>query len=104
MSSGIEVDPEELRTHAGHIDGLIQRFEAVKAASAHISAAPDAFGPLCEWMAGILEEKHQMIEPLFDKGASNLGTHVEALRTCADLYDDSDASAASDFGRLSGGL
>lgn len=104
MSSGIEVDPEELRTHAGNIDGLIQRYETVKAASAQITAAPDAFGPLCEWMAGILEEKHQMIEPLFDKGAGNLGTHVEALRTCADLYEESDAGTASEFGRLSGGM
>jgi uncharacterized protein YukE len=104
VSTGIEVDPEELRTHAGHIDGLIQRYETVKAASAQIAAAPDAFGPLCEWMAGILEEKHQMVEPLFDKGKDNLGTHVEALRTCADLYEESDASAASDLDKLSGGL
>ncbi|MFG3339131.1 type VII secretion target [Glycomyces sp. NPDC048151] len=102
MSSGIEVDPEELRTHAGHIDGLMQRFATVKDASAQITAAPDAFGPLCEWMAGILEDKHQMIEPLFDKGKDNLGTHVEALRTCADLYDESDASAGSEFDKLGG--
>lgn len=104
MSNGIEVDPEELRTHAGHIDGLIQRYETVKAASAAITAAPDAFGPLCEWMAGILEEKHQLVEPLFDKGRNNLDTHVQALRTCADLYEESDASAGSDFEKLSGGL
>ncbi|MBO3733461.1 type VII secretion target [Glycomyces niveus] len=102
MSSGIQVDPEELRTHAGHIDSLIARFETVKAASAQITAAPDAFGPLCEWMAGILEDKHQMVEPLFDKGKSNLGTHVEALRTCADLYEESDASAGGDFDKLGG--
>lgn len=102
MSSGIEVDPEELRTHAGNIDGLMARFETVKAASAQITAAPDAFGPLCEWMAGILEEKHQMVEPLIDKGRDNLGTHVEALRTCADLYEESDASAGSDFDKLGG--
>ncbi|MEV3935040.1 type VII secretion target [Glycomyces sp. NPDC049804] len=104
MSGGIEVDPEELRTHAGHIDGLIQRFETVQAASAEITAAPDAFGPLCEWMAGILEDKHQMVEPLFGKGISNLGTHVEALRTCAELYEESDAGAGSEFDRLSGGF
>lgn len=104
MSAGIEVDPEELRTHAGHIDGLIARYEAVKAASAQITAAPDAFGPLCEWMAGILEDKHQMVEPLIERGASNLGTHVEALRTCADLYEESDAGSAEDFSRLSGEL
>jgi hypothetical protein len=53
-------------------------------------------------MAGILEDKHQMVEPLFDKGKSNLGTHVEALRTCADLYEESDASAGGDFDKLGG--
>jgi hypothetical protein len=45
-----------------------------------------------------------MVEPLFGKGITNLGTHVEALRTCADLYEESDASAGSDFDRLSGGF
>ncbi|WP_026931573.1 type VII secretion target [Glycomyces tenuis] len=100
MSGGIEVDPEELRTHAGHVESLIQRYETVKAASAEITAAPDAFGPLCEWMAGILEEKHTMIEPLFDKAAHNLGTHVDTLRECADTYEESDTTAAGDLDKL----
>lgn len=104
MSGGIEVDPEELRAHAGHIDGLVQRFATVKSASAQITAAPDAFGPLCEWMAGILEEKHQLVEPLFDQAIRSLGTNVEALRTCADVYEESDADAAGDLDGLSGEL
>ncbi|WP_026923209.1 type VII secretion target [Glycomyces arizonensis] len=102
MSGGIEVDPEELRTHATHIDGLVQRIETVKSAAAQITAAPDAFGPLCEWMAGILEEKHQMVEPLFDQGMQSLGSNAEALRVCADVYEDSDAAGAGDLDKLNG--
>ena len=104
MRIGTEVNSLQDLKPGSVIDGLIARYEAVKAASAQITAAPDAFGPLCEWMAGILEDKHQMVEPLFERGASNLGTHVEALRTCADLYEESDAGSAEDFSRLSGDL
>lgn len=104
MSGGIEVDPEELRVHAAHLDGLIQRFETVKAAAAQISASPDAFGPLCEWMAGILEEKHQMVEPLFDQGMTSLGSNADALRACADVYEDADAVTAGDLDKLGGEL
>jgi uncharacterized protein YukE len=102
VSGGIEVDPEELRTHAAHIESLVQRIETVKSAAAEITAAPDAFGPLCEWMAGILEAKHQMVEPLFDQGMQSLGSNVEALRTCADVYEESDTTAAGDLGKLNG--
>ncbi len=102
MSAGIEVDPEELRAHASNLHELIQRFENVRSASAAIAEAPEAFGPLCEWMAGILEEKHALVDPLIDQGKANLDSHVDAINECAAAYEDSDVAAAKDLDDLFG--
>lgn len=104
MSGIINVDPYELRNHSGHLQGLIARIESVRSASAAISQADDAFGPLCAWMAPILEEKHGETDVLIDQAKANLETHVTELGASADAYEEADASAASDFDGLSGEL
>ncbi|THV40806.1 type VII secretion target [Glycomyces buryatensis] len=104
MSDRLSVDPEDLRTHTSHIQGLIERFEAVRSASTAITQADDAFGPLCEWIAPILEEKHAMVDARIDQGKRNLEGHVTALNATAESYEDADASAASDLDNIAGEL
>lgn len=104
MSTSIDVDPEELRNHSAHIQSLIDRIATVRAASTAISQADDAFGPLCEWIAPILEEKHGQTDELIDQAKSNLETHVTALNTTADAYEEADASAAAELDGLAGAM
>jgi len=100
MSDGYAVDPENLRAHTAHINSLIERFEAVRSASAAVTQADDAFGPLCAWIAPLLEEKHGDVDELIDQGKHNLESHVTALNASADLYEDADSSVASDIDDL----
>ena len=104
MSDRFDVDPEALRHHASRIDGLIQRIQMVRDASGSIAQADSAFGPLCEWIAPILEEKHGHVDELIDQGIHNLETHVTALNGSADDYETADADATSDFQNLAGEL
>jgi hypothetical protein len=104
MSGIINVDPQELRTHSTHLQGLIARIETVRSASTAITQAGDAFGPLCAWMAPILEEKHGETDALIDQAKANLETHVTELGATADAYEEADSAAATDFGGLSGEL
>jgi uncharacterized protein YukE len=104
MSGIINVDPQELRTHSAHIQDLVSRIESVRSASSAIAQADDAFGPLCAWMAPILEEKHGDTDTLIDQAKANLETHVTELGATADAYEEADAAAASDFDGLSGAL
>jgi hypothetical protein len=104
VSGSLDVDPETLRLHASRINGLIQRIQTVRDASGSIAQADSAFGPLCEWIAPILEEKHGHLDELVDQGIHNLETHVTALNGSADDYDAADAEAASEFENLGGEL
>jgi uncharacterized protein YukE len=102
VSDRLDVDPEALRQHASRINGLKERIQMVRDASGSIAQADDAFGPLCEWIAPILEEKHGHVDELIDQGIHNLETHVTALNGSADDYETADADAASDFENLAG--
>lgn len=104
MSDSYAVEPDDIRAHAANINSLIERFETVRSASAAITQADDAFGPLCAWIAPLLEEKHGDVDELIDQGKHNLETHVAALSKSADLYEDSDGAAASDLDGLAGEL
>jgi uncharacterized protein YukE len=104
VSSSLDVDPEALRLHASRIAGLAQRIQTVRDASGAIAQADSAFGPLCEWIAPILEEKHGHVDELIDQGIHNLETHVTALNGSAEDYETADADVASGFESLAGEL
>jgi uncharacterized protein YukE len=104
MSESLSVDPGELREHVSHLQGLIDRIATVRSASTAITQADDAFGPLCAWIAPILEEKHGDTDELIDQARYNLETHVTELNATADAYEEADAAAASDLDELAGEL
>jgi hypothetical protein len=104
VSDGYTVEPDDIRAHVANINSLIERFETVRSASAAITQADDAFGPLCAWIAPLLEEKHGDVDELIDQGKHNLETHVAALNASADLYEDTDTASASDLDGLAGEL
>ncbi|WP_026925420.1 type VII secretion target [Glycomyces arizonensis] len=104
MGNGYTVDPAELRTHAGNLEALRNRFDAIKSASAYITQDDEAYGTLCGWIAGCLEERHQDHEELVDYLAENLDIAARAVRSCADDYEAGDEDSKGSFDELDGRL
>jgi hypothetical protein len=93
MADGFVVETEELRAHARNITALRDQFGAVKAASAHIARNDAAYGLLCGWIAGVLEDRHVRQDELIAYVEENLSLAAEGLRLTADRYDAAEAGA-----------
>lgn len=93
----LQVQVDELHTHAAHLRGLHERFEAVQDASAHISGGADAYGALCSFFPTILQERHAAQEELVREIAFNIATLAGAVSDSADEYEDADKQNASTF-------
>ncbi|MEE6263806.1 type VII secretion target [Plantactinospora sonchi] len=100
MSDDYAVDTAQIRAHAAKLDDLHARFDAVKAASAHISQNDAAYGMLCGWIAGILEGRHVRQDQLVAYVQENLTLAAGSLRTVADNYDTTDSGVADLMARV----
>ncbi|WP_190818695.1 type VII secretion target [Saccharopolyspora pogona] len=94
MSDGYSVDAEQLRAHASKVSEIQARFGAVKSASSHITKDDQAYGPLCGWISGLLEERHADQDELIAYVAENLELAAAALRDTADYYESLDKDHA----------
>jgi hypothetical protein len=88
--TGFNVEAEQLRSHAGNIDKIKQRFEKIKSAGAHITADDQAYGLLCGWMSGVLEGRHSDINAVIATVESNLELVAKELRASAETYAATD--------------
>jgi hypothetical protein len=95
--TGYIVDPEQLRAHASNLEQFKSRFEAIKSASSHIAQDDEAYGLLCGWISGLLEERHQRQDGLVAYVEENIGLAAESIRAAADAYEESDNDASLDF-------
>lgn len=94
MGDGYVVSAEQIRAHAGKIEEIQARFDAVKSASSHIQQDDQAYGLLCGWIAGVLEGRHTRQDELVDFVAENLSLAAESLRATADDYESIDQEHA----------
>jgi hypothetical protein len=94
VGDGYDVDIEQLRTHAGNLDRLRERFAAVKDASTHIAQDDQAYGLLCGWISAILEGRHQRQDDLVAYVEENLSLVARSLRDAADVYEDMENNTA----------
>lgn len=97
MADGYEVDHEVLREHASNLERFQERFQAIKDASSHIAQDDEAYGLLCGWIAGILEERHQRQDGLVDYLEENISLAASSIRDAADAYEASDNDSALSF-------
>jgi hypothetical protein len=104
MGDGYEVDVEQIRAHARNVDALRARFDAVKAASAHIAQDDSAYGLLCGWISGVLEGRHAEQDNLFAYAEENLALAIQSLNDTANDYENFDKQAADGFGAVEGEL
>ncbi|WP_433271626.1 type VII secretion target [Actinosynnema sp. CS-041913] len=103
MTDGYAVDVEQIRGHAANIEALKARFEAVKAASSHISGDDQAYGLLCGWISGVLEGRHVQQDEVVAYVEENLALAAESLRQTAAEYEAVEAEQATSFSRIEGG-
>ena len=103
MSDGFSVDARQIRAHATKVDGIQQRFAAVKAASSAIVQDDAAYGMLCGWMAGILEARHARQDELHAYVEENLRLASDALVRTGQDYELADDAVAERL-RRAGGL
>ncbi|MFC3740599.1 type VII secretion target [Paractinoplanes deccanensis] len=94
MADGFSADAEQIRAHAARVEGVQQRFGAVRAASSAIGRDDAAYGLLCGWIAGILEARHVRQDQLIAYVEENLRLAGEALRQTGAGYDQADDAAA----------
>ncbi|WP_158630385.1 type VII secretion target [Glycomyces terrestris] len=102
--SGVQVDVQELWTHANHLRALQERFTAVLNASSHIAMSDDAYGQLCAMLPPILEERHRNQDEGVRTIAENYGLLADAIDECANAYEETDSLTADDFKHLEPGL
>ena len=91
---GFKVDIQQLRTHAQNVQAVRQRFDAVQAASAHITGDDQAYGLLCGWISGVLEGRHRKQDDLIAYVAESLDIVSRELDLSADAYDTLDNDEA----------
>ncbi|ROT32969.1 type VII secretion target [Micromonospora sp. HM5-17] len=94
MAEEFAVDPEQLRRHAKRLEAIRDGFASIKHASASISQDDAAYGMLCGWIAGVLEERHARQDDLFALVEENLELAANALMTASQAYETADLTAA----------
>ncbi|MEU8424472.1 hypothetical protein AB0C15_26735 [Micromonospora sp. NPDC048835] len=104
MAEGLQVDTDEIRAHARTIEALREQFDAIKAASAHISQDDRAYGLLCGWISGILESRHTRQDELIAGVEENLWLVVDGLYRTGEAYDAVEGDTNTMMGTLSNQL
>ncbi|GAB3568643.1 type VII secretion target [Amycolatopsis endophytica] len=95
-----EVDPDELRTHASHLDGLTDRLNTAVDAANTVAMDDSAYGLLCAFLPPIVNATTQ------DDAVAALKAAVEGVqitadnvRTAATSYEEQDQTNAEPFQR-----
>jgi hypothetical protein len=104
MADGHSVDPDQLRDHANQVEALADRLLAIQDASISIVQDDEAYGVLCGWISGLLEERHAEQDRLVNKAISNLTKSATELRATADDYEAADTDSGAAFDDLEGQL
>ncbi|GAA1665485.1 hypothetical protein GCM10009830_08820 [Glycomyces endophyticus] len=100
MSEHFEVVPEDLHTHAAHIDGFLDRFAAIQSAIDSVTQDDEAYGIICQFLPPVLASRQEDQKRLSVKAEGNFGKLADALRRTAEQYTASDEGAAERLRRI----
>ena len=104
VADGFQIQAEQVRGHARHVEALADRFRAVQAASAHLTGNDAAYGSLCQWMPRVLQSRHARQDELLAYVQENLSQVAQRLRDTAELYENADSWAADRINAMSAEL
>lgn len=94
-----DVVPEELVTHASHLDAVMDRLRDVISAANTVSMSDDAYGLLCSFLPPIINPMEEKGIEALQAAVEGVGTTAENVRTTATQYQDSDETNAQAFNR-----
>lgn len=103
MTDSFAVDPAQLRSHAAQLAALRERLAAVRAAGASITRDDGAYGLLCGWMAGVLDERRAAQAEIHAYVEENLRLAEDSLIKTSQEYGDTDAAVADRVRAARGG-
>ncbi|GAB2959679.1 hypothetical protein GCM10017788_77360 [Amycolatopsis acidiphila] len=93
-----EVVPDELRTHASHLDGLTDRLNTAVDAANSVVMDSSAYGLLCAFLPPIVNATTQQDATDALKAAvEGMTTTADNVRTAASNYDEQDQANAQPF-------
>ena len=104
MPDGYDVLTEELRTHAGKVDGFVDRLRTAADAANQVTMNNDAFGVLCQPFAMLLQPFEEMGSNAVSQAVQTVTDTAGKLRDTAGSYDTSDHVEAQTFTSIEGEL
>ncbi|WP_433124632.1 type VII secretion target [Micromonospora sp. CA-240977] len=90
---GIRVVPDDLTTHAAHLDSCADSLATAQQAGQHVRLGADAYGQLCAMMPTLLGDLQRTLVDGVGAAAGSVRDTAGKLRTSADRYRRSDAHA-----------
>lgn len=86
MHDGFEVDPGQVESHAGTVEGFAGRADTAVDAGRHVTALDDAYGLFCRPFADLLREPQQRGVDTLAATASVIHDAGTGLRENAEHY------------------
>lgn len=87
MTDGFTVSTEEIRTHAGNVEGFGGRADVAADAGAHLTTLDDAYGLACQPFGQMLVEPQARGTEGLAKAASLLHLQAGKLTASAEEYE-----------------
>jgi len=104
MPEGYKVLTEELRAHAGKVDGFVDRLRTAADAANQVTMNNDAFGVLCQPFAMLLQPFEELGAGAVSQAVQTVTDTAGKLRDTAGSYDTSDQAEAQTFTTIEGDL
>ncbi|MCT2587695.1 ESX-1 secretion-associated protein [Actinophytocola gossypii] len=103
MPDGYEVLADELRTHAGKVDGLAGRMGTARDAANQVMP-DDAYGIICQFLPPVINPLEQQAADALTAGQDGFTGVAESLRESADDYERRDENHADGFRATEDGM
>jgi Excreted virulence factor EspC, type VII ESX diderm len=93
-----EVVPDDLRAHASHLDGLVDRLNTAVSAAGSVTMDDHAYGLLCAFLPPIVKATtEQHATDTLHAAVDGMSTTADNVRTAASNYDEQDQANAEPF-------
>jgi hypothetical protein len=94
VSDQVQVNPTDLLSHAGRVDGVADDFSLARQTGAAVRADSAAYGKLCQIVPAFLDLLQDKVVDGIAAAAMSAYDTADALRATASDYDGSDSRAA----------
>jgi hypothetical protein len=98
----LSVRPEDLASHAGHVDAVAAAVELAKDAGQATKPGPEAYGKLCTMVPMLLNSLQGIVIDGIDAAGHSLRDTADRLRTTADAYQSTDQRNADALRSIGG--